>query len=411
MRADVELVATGAELLDGRVLNTHGQVLARHLAGLGIALTRETTVGDDRAVIAQAVREALQRVDLVIVTGGLGPTSDDVTREAVADLVGSRLVMHEPSRQAIVARYARQHRALNAVVERHALVLEGATVWVNPVGLAPGEDVEHRGQHIFLLPGPPHEFAALLTECAAPRLLQLAGRAPPRVRVCQVCGIGESDIVNRLAGDSFPGPGVEVAYCANIGRVEVRLSADESRAGDLERAAALLRLRLGEHIYAETFDLLEDVVGRLCQARGWKLAVAESCTGGLVCHRLTNVSGSSAYFLGGVMAYANEAKVRDLGVPPGLLEREGAVSADVARAMAEGVRARFGADLGVAVTGIAGPTGGTASKPVGLVHVAVADAAGVVAREFRFVGSRAIIKEWSAQMALDTARRRLQESI
>lgn len=411
MRPDVELVATGTELLDGRVLNTHGQVLARRLARLGLVLRRETTVGDDQGGIERAVRDALGRVDLVVVTGGLGPTSDDLTRDAVAAITGAGQVMHEPSRAAIAARYARQNRAMNPVVERHALVLEGAEVLANPVGLAPGEAIRHGNRHLFLLPGPPHEFLAVLEEHVLPRLQRLTGMPPLLVREFQVCGIGESDIVNRLSGDAFPGPGIDVAYCANVGRVEIRLTGPAGTAGALDRAAALLRARLGDHLYAESAESLEEVVGRLCVARRRRLAVAESCTGGLITHRLTNVPGSSAYVLGGIVAYANQAKVRDLGVDLKLIERDGAVSSAVAKAMAEGVRARCGADLGLGVTGIAGPGGGTAEKPVGLVHVAVADELGTVAREFRFLGPRAVIKEWSAQMGLDLLRRRLQETI
>lgn len=407
MKPGLELVSTGLELLTGRTVNTHAHTLARQLAPLGIRLLRDTTVPDDRLVIRQAVADALQRVDLVVVSGGLGPTSDDLTREAVADLVGVGLVMHEPARQAIRDRYARLGRVLNDSVERHALVLEGADVLINPVGLAPGEDVHWEGRRIFLLPGPPHEFDAILTEHVVPRLARLAPEAPPELRMFQVCGMGESDLVTRLGGDAFPGPGLDVAYCASIGRVEVRVWGPRERLTELERAAARVRSVAGPHIYAERAAMLEEVVAEQLLAARLTLATAESCTGGLVAHRLTNVAGSSAWFMGGVVAYANEAKVRDLGVQPATLDQEGAVSAAAACQMAEGVRARFGTGVGLGVTGIAGPSGGTASKPVGLVYCAVADAQGTVVREHRFAGRRSIVKEWSAQMALDLVRRRL----
>lgn len=407
MKPGLELVSTGLELLTGRTINTHAHTLARQMGALGWRLLRDTTVPDDQEVIRQAVAEALQRVDVVVVSGGLGPTSDDLTREAVAELAGVGLVMHEPSRQAIRDRYARMGRVLNDSVERHALVLEGADVLMNPVGLAPGEDIHVNGQRIFLLPGPPHEFEAILTEHVRPRLASLAPEAPPEMRMFQVCGIGESDLVTRLGGDSFPGPGLEVAYCASIGRVEVRIWGPASRRADLDRVADAFRASIGSHIYAERPAVLEEVVAEQLQGRGLTLATAESCTGGLVAHRLTNLAGSSAWFQGGVVAYANQAKIRDLGVKEHTLAGEGAVSAAVARQMAEGVRGRFGTDLGVGITGIAGPGGGTEQKPVGLVYVAVADADGVVVREHRFVGRRAIIKDWSAQMALDLIRRRL----
>jgi len=407
MQADVELVSTGTELLDGRIVNTHARDLARGLSELGYRLVRDTTVPDDLALICGAVRDALARVPVVVVSGGLGPTSDDVTREAVAELAGARLVMHEPSRQAIHDWYARRQRALNDSVDRHALVVEGATVLPNPVGLAPGEEIRLGGKTIYLVPGPPYEFLAILRDHVLPRLAQAGGVERPEVRLFQVCGIGESDAVSRWTPREFPGSGVDVAYCAKIGCLEIRLWAPPAERAALDRAARLVRERLGDHIFAEGPDLVEDVVGAQLRARGWQLAVAESCTGGLVMHRLTNISGSSGYLQGGVVAYANESKVRELGVEAALIERVGAVSSEVAGAMAEGVRRRFKTDVGLAITGIAGPTGGSASKPVGLVYVAVADAAGTVVREHRMAGPRAIIKEWSAQMALDLLRRRL----
>ena len=407
MRPGVELVSTGLELLTGRTVNTHAHTLARQLAPLGLRLLRDTTVPDDREVIRQAVAEALQRVDLVVVSGGLGPTSDDLTREAVADLTGVGLVMHEPSRQAIRDRYARVGRVLNDSVERHALVLEGAEVMMNPVGLAPGEDIRFQGQHIFLLPGPPHEFEAILAEHLVPRLAGLAPAPPQEMRMFQICGIGESDLISRLGGNDFPGAGLEVAYCAGLGRVEVRLWGSPEKRADLDRVAGQLRAVAGPCVFAERPALMEEVVAEQLTGFGLTLATAESCTGGLVAHRLTNIAGSSAWFRGGMVAYANEAKVRDLGVSESILQTDGAVSAAVARAMAEGVRARFGTDLGLGITGIAGPGGGTAQKPVGLVFCAVADARGTDVKEHRFNGRRAIIKEWSAQMALDLVRRRL----
>jgi nicotinamide-nucleotide amidase len=371
MKPGIELVSTGLELLTGRTINTHAHTLARHLAPLGLRLLRDTTVPDDLPVIRQAVAEALQRVDVVVVSGGLGPTSDDLTREAVAELAGVGLVMHEPSRQAICERYARTGRVLNDSVERHALVLEGAEVLMNPVGLAPGEDIHLNGQRIFLLPGPPHEFEAILTEHVVPRLAHFAPEAPPEMRMFQVCGMGESDLISRLGGDLFPGPGLEVAYCASIGRVEVRLWGPRENREQLDRVAAHFRTVAGPHLYAERPIALEEVVAELLLARQLTVATAESCTGGLVSHRLTNVAGSSAWFQGGVVAYADAAKVRDLGVAGDLLRVEGAVSGPVARQMAEGVRRRFGTDLGVGITGIAGPGGGSEQKPVGLVFVAV----------------------------------------
>lgn len=427
MQTPVELVTTGAELLSGRTVNRHAQTLGDVLAPLGLRLVRDTTVPDDRAAIEDAVRGALARVDLVLVSGGLGPTSDDVTREAMCAITGRTLVMNEEARQRIVDRYTRSGRALNPSVERHALVLSGATVLQNSAGLAPGERIEVGGQRtedglpggalakpgrrkvVFLLPGPPREFASVLTEHVLPWLREHVAVAPPDQRIFQVCGIGESDIVTRLEPLGFPPPGLdEVAYCAQPGRVEIRLTAPPAAAAALDTAVRQVRDGLGEHIFAEERIDLAAVVARLLAGRNATLATAESCTGGLIGHRLTNISGSSAWYLGGVVAYANEAKVRDLGVPAETIARHGAVSGETARAMAAGVRARFGADYGLAVTGVAGPTGGTPEKPVGLVWLAVADVAGATSRQHRFAGSREVNKDWAAQLALDLLRRRLQ---
>ena len=406
MKPAVELVSTGAELLSGRTLNTHALTLAEHLAELGLPLVRDTTVPDDLAVIRDAIREALARAPIVVVSGGLGPTSDDLTRDAVAQLVGADIVMHEPSREAIRARYARTNRVWSDAVARHALVVSTAEVLANRVGLAPGEAIQWNDRHLFLLPGPPNEFEAILADHVIPRLRALAGE-PPRQCVFQLTGIGESDLIRLLPESDFVAPGLSVGYCARAGRVELRVTADPGAAAALDRAAAVIRARLGEYIFAERRVDLALVVVEALAARGRTVAVAESCTGGLLGHRLTSVPGSSRVFRGGVIAYANDVKERELGVPPDVLVAKGAVSPEVAAAMAEGVRARLGADYGVGVTGIAGPDGGTAEKPVGLVYGAVAGARGTVVKDFRFGGPRATVKEMSAQSALDLLRRAL----
>lgn len=406
MSAAVELVSTGAELLSGRTVNTHAQTLARHLADLGLSLARDTTVPDDQAVIRETVREALGRVSVVVVSGGLGPTSDDITRDAVADVVEAQIVMHEPTCNAIRQRYARTNRVWNDKVARHALVLSSADVLENRVGLAPGEAIAWKGKLIFLLPGPPHEFEAVLVDHVVPRLRAVAGE-PPLQQLFQLAGIGESDIIRLLPDDEFPGTGVDVAYCARPGSVEIRLSAPPAASDAHARAAALVRKHLGEWIYSEARVELETVVVAALRSVGKTVAIAESCTGGLVGHRLTNVPGSSEVFLGGIVAYANASKLRELEVPSDLLARVGAVSREVAAAMADGVRSRFGSDYGLGITGIAGPGGGTEQKPVGLVYIALSEAGGTAIQEFRFAGPRATIKQMSAQLALDALRRRL----
>lgn len=404
MNPTVELVSTGAELLSGRTVNTHAQLLAQHLALLGLSLARDTTIPDERAVLSAAVTEALTRASIVVVSGGLGATSDDITRDAVADAIGAELVIHEDTRAGIRQRYARTNRMWSEAVSRNALILSGAEVLSNRVGLAPGEMIAWRDKLIFLLPGPPREFEAVLVDHIVPRLRALVEEQPLQ-QVFEMVGIGESDVVRLLPEDNFPGTGVSVAYCARPASVELRLSALPGASAEHARAVAIVRERLGEWIYAESQIELELVLVDLLRRMGATVATAESCTGGLVGHRLTNVPGSSEIFLGGVIAYANASKVRDLGVPAELIERVGAVSAEVALAMAGGVRERFGADFGLGITGIAGPGGGTELKPVGLVYIACASANGDVAREFHFTGPRETIKERSSQMALDLLRR------
>ena len=408
MRNHVELITTGSELLSGRTVNRHAQVLGDALFPLGLQLTRDTTVPDDAEAIDEALRSALSRVDLVVVTGGLGPTSDDLTRDVAAKIAGKTIVMDEPARQAVLKRYEKTGRKMNPFVERHALVVEGADVLQNSAGLAPGERISVQGKTLFLLPGPPREFAAVLSDHVLPWLKENAAQAAPHIRIFEVCGIGESDIISRLEPAGFPLGGTEVAYCAAPGRVEIRLSG----AGEgLDASARMVSEKLGDFVYAEERIDLAAVIGRLLTSRKATLATAESCTGGLVGHRLTGVSGSSAYYLGGVIAYSNDEKIRDLGVNVVDLERNGAVSEIVARQMAAGVRAHFDAEFGLSVTGIAGPAGATSDKPVGLVYIAVADREHAWVREHRFAGGRDHIKEWSAQMALDLLRRRLLEVI
>lgn len=405
----VELVTTGSELLSGRTVNTHAQTLAEKLRPLGLRLMRDTTVTDDLATIADAVRGALSRVDLVFVSGGLGGTSDDITREALVQVVGGGLVLHPASLESLEQRYAAMNRPVTEVARRQVLILERGEGLLNPAGIAPGMIIPQGHKTIFVLPGPPREFAAVLLTGILPRLGRMGlPLAQNLEKLLECTGLGETEIAERLEKIGLPTPEIEVGYCAALGQIEVRLAAAPEHAALLEEKTAAVRAVLGAAIYAETRISMEATIGQLLTARKATLAVAESCTGGLVGHRLTQIAGSSAYFLGGVIAYANASKMRDLNVPSELLGRHGAVSEEVARAMAEGVRARFGADFGIAVTGIAGPDGGTAAKPVGTVWLALADAAGTIAKLRCFPTTRENVKLWSSQQALDLLRRRLQ---
>lgn len=407
-RADIaaELVCTGSELLSGRTINTHAATLANALADLGIPLVRETTVPDDRHAIRDAIEQALARSPIVITSGGLGPTSDDLTRDVVAEIAGAPVVIHEPTLERIRARFEATGRAFTEIAARHALIVQGATVLENSVGLCPGELLILRGRRLFLTPGPPAEFRTVLENGVIPSLREFAG-TPPARRILMTCCIGESEILRLLPEPEFPGPGIDIAYCAKPGRVEIRLTAAPDRVSDLDQAAARARAVLGEWIYAERPCPLEEAVVEQLKQNGKTLAIAESCTGGLIGNLITDVPGSSSVFLGGVIAYSNASKTRDLDVPADLIARLGAVSADVARAMADGVRARFGADIGLGVTGIAGPTGGSPQKPVGLVYLCASDGARRIERERRFSGSRGVIKQLAAQWAMDAVRRLL----
>lgn len=404
---DLEMVSTGAELLNGRSVNTHARWLGGRMEDLGFRLRRETTVGDDPRDIADAVRAALARVPIVVVSGGLGPTCDDLTRDAVAGLLGRGLVLDEPSLERMRRRYAAVGREMTESRRRQALIVEGAAALSNSAGAAPGERIETDGRILFLLPGPPKEFHAIVEQHVIPWLRErFPDLRPPARAVFQLCGVPESDAVERLAAAGFsPGP-LDLAYCASPGNLEVRLTG-RPEDGDLVAAKAdAVRRIFHEDIYSEGREDLAAVVVRSLAAAGETVAVAESCTGGGLGRRLTSVPGSSAVFRGGIVAYANDLKERLLGVPADVLAREGAVSAATAEHLAAGVRERLGATWGVAVTGVAGPDGGTPDKPVGQVFIAVAGAAGARARGFRFIGDREQIRVWTEQYALDALRRR-----
>jgi nicotinamide-nucleotide amidase len=409
MRREVELVSTGAELLNGRTVNRHAAVLGDHLRPLGLKLVRDTTVPDDIGLIEEAVSSALQRVDVVVVSGGLGPTGDDVTREAVAHLLNRRIVMDAIALDALRTRIQAMGRAVTEAQERQAKVLEGAVALSNLVGAAPGQRLELDEKVLFLLPGPPLEFLAVLEQHVLPFLGERIGALHPLVeKIFLVCGIGESDIVARFEKAGFPPPGIDVAYCAAPGRIEVRLTSAANEEDAVNRATETARPILGDCIFAEERQEMEEIIGHLLRREKATLATAESCTGGLVGHRITSVSGSSDYYRGGIVAYANESKIRELNVNADALSRFGAVSEEVARQMANGVRKRFDSDYGLSVTGIAGPTGGTPEKPVGLVYAAVADETRVWVRRHCFSSDRITVMTWSSQMALDLLRRRLQ---
>lgn len=411
------IVAVGSEMLTPSRLDTNSLFLTEHLDRIGIEVRLKAVVGDDRQDLARAVRGALDAADLVICTGGLGPTDDDVTRQVVAGVLGLTLAEDPAIVDRLRARFATRGLPfpMPEINRRQALVPAGATVIENPNGSAPGLWIAHGPQVVLLLPGPPRELKPMFERLAAGALRQRAhGRVLVR-RVLKIAGRIESDVDQALQplyrAWERSDPPIAATILAALGQIELHLSARAatSEAGDVAVARAVDEACavVGDDVYSTDGRNLDAVVGQLLLDRGMHVAVAESCTGGLLASRLTDVAGSSAYLDMSVVAYANAAKTSLLGVPPPLLAEHGAVSEPVARAMAEGIRARAAADIGVGVTGIAGPSGGTPEKPVGLVFIAVSDDGGTTVRPFRFFGERDRIKFQATQGALDLVRRRL----
>lgn len=369
-------------------------------------------MADDTEAIAAALHQALGRAGLVVLTGGLGPTPDDLTVRAVAQALGRAVVLDDAVLASIRERWATMLRApMPPANERQALVPAGAHAWTNPVGSAPGIHLEHEGRHVVLLPGVPEEMRELARLHLAP-LVRATSTIAVEYCVVRTAGLAESLLEQRLGdlGGALGGAGV--AFLPGMGGVDVRLAvpstlAPSERADWIARARALVREAAGDFVYSEDDRPLEQVVGDLLCARGWRLAVAESCTGGLLGARITGLSGSSAWFDGGAIVYANSAKVRDAGVPSALLESHGAVSEPVARALARGIAERFGVACGIGVTGIAGPDGGTPEKPVGTVHVAAVSPDGEHHRHLVLRGNRTQVRERSVTFALDLLRRLL----
>ena len=412
---NVEIINTGSELMLGRVLNTHQQWLCRRLADSGHMVTRQVAVADRGQDIQQAVREALGRADLIITTGGLGPTSDDITRELIAELLGRKLIKNREVEAHIEAFFAKRGWPRPARTDAETMVPEGALVFLNATGTAPGLAVRiprpaAGDQWLILLPGPPRELRPMFDTAVAPLIRREFAAEIFVCRTLRTTGVGESRVQELIEAGLAPlvQQGMEVGYCARPRAVDVRLTATGSRAESLVRAGeAVVRRILDRHIYGHDDEELEHVVVRELTQRKQTLAVAESCTGGNIAHRVTNVPGASAVFWGGVASYANAAKETLLGVRPETLREHGAVSEPVAREMAAGMRAKSGADYALAVTGIAGPDGGTPEKPVGTVFLALAWAGGMEVERQQYHLDRATFKEVTATQAMEMLRRRL----
>jgi nicotinamide-nucleotide amidase len=399
----VEIVSIGTELLLGQIVDTNAAWLSARLAEVGVGVYRRTTVGDNLPRIVAALREALERADGVITIGGLGPTDDDLTREALASVLGEPLVQDEGEAARLREFFAARGRTANERQLRQALRPASAQPIPNPNGTAPGLYAEWNGKLIFALPGPPNEFQPMATDAVLPRLAERTGGRVIRSRVLRLCGIGESDAEAQLS-DLIHSENPTLAPLAKLGEVHFRITARADSPNTAEQMIAQMehavRERLGAFIFGVDETTLEQAVVQSLIEAGQSLAVAESCTGGLLGHRITSVSGSSEVFLGGVISYSNALKEALLGVPRSVLETHGAVSEPTARAMAEGVRQRLGSWWGVGITGIAGPSGGTPEKPVGLVYIGVSDPTATVVRSQVFPGDRATVKYRATQYAL-----------
>jgi nicotinamide-nucleotide amidase len=415
----IELINTGSELLLGLVLNTHQQWVCRELNNHGWDVARQVTVADSGPAIEDAVREGLSRADLIITTGGLGPTTDDITRDRIAALLGSELREDASVRAHITAFFERIQRPMPKSVLVQALVPEGAQILPNAHGTAPGLFFElcpnpfGDGQEpgwLIMLPGPPRELRPMFADQVLPLIRD---KCPPPIRMntrtLKAAGIGESMVEEKISELLQPlvAAGLEIGYCARSGEVDIRLRAADTIL--TEQAEGKIRDAIGQHIFGIDNEKLEQNIIRLLTDRKETLVVAESCTGGYLANRLTNVPGASAVFLAGLVTYSNEAKQIVLGVKAGTLAAHSAVSAVVAREMAEGARNRHGATYALATTGIAGPGGGTLEKPVGTVHIALATPDGTHTINPCNTVDRETFKFVTSQQALDLLRGKLVE--
>jgi len=372
-----EIITIGTEMLLGQLVDTNTAIIARALADIGVDVRRETSVGDNEASIAAAVSEAIARAEIVVCAGGLGPTVDDMTRKAIAAAVSRPLVCDAESLRHLESMFSRLKRPMTENNLVQAYFPEGAEPLPNPNGSAPGFVVEREGRAVLALPGPPRELQPMLQDHAIPWIeRRFAPNAVLVTRVLRTAGLGESDLDSRIADLFREQKNPSIAVLAHPGLVDVKITA---KAATLEEAATmigalepLVRERLGDCVYAMDGGTLESVAGEMLLLHGWTLAVGESCTGGSLAAAITSIPGASSYFRGGVVAYDNEAKRRLLDVEPDLIERHGAVSEEVAGAMALGARAALRADVGISITGVAGPDGGTPEKPVGLVFIGLA---------------------------------------
>jgi competence/damage-inducible protein CinA-like protein len=406
----IEIITIGNEILSGRTLDTNFSFLARALEEVSVAVGWHTTVGDTAERIGEALRIAVGRADAVVMTGGLGPTPDDITRKTVSTVLGRPLRLDDRVVEDLRAMAKRRGRKMAPSLEGQALIPVGAEAWPNRLGSAPGILILHENTPIVLLPGVPQEMEALARDSLVPFLRARTGRTIETFTL-RTAGVYESLLHEKIGSAPRNWPSASLAYLPGYSGVDLRVTVagqDPARVREVaQQAHDELMSIVGAVVFAEGGTPMEQVVGDLLVERGWKFAAAESCTGGLLAKRMTDAPGASRYFERGFVTYSNESKIEMLGVDPKVLQKQGAVSQTVAEQMAAGAAERAGVQVGVGITGVAGPDGGTVAKPVGTVFIAVATPDGNVSRKFRLHGTRDVVRQRSTQAAFDMTRRQM----
>lgn len=409
----VEIVTTGSELLLGQIINTNVAYMSARLNDLGFDVVYQTTVGDNYARMKAVLEHALSRADIVITSGGLGPTQGDITKEVSAEIFGRKMKLHEESKRRMDERFAQRNIVWTDNNLRQVTLPEGAEVFLNYNGIASGVVLENNGKYLINLPGPPSEMKDMFERSLKPFLERKFGFKHVIVsKVLNTCGIGESlletKIKDLILAQSNPTLALLIRPTGVIIRITAKAETKEIAETMIAKVEEKIRARVGEYIYAVDNEDLVAVVAKTLKDKNLTIACAESCTGGLLASRLTSISGSSSYIKGSIVTYSNEAKMKFLDVDENILKEKGAVSKEVATQMAEGVKKAIGSDIGIGITGIAGPTGGTDKKPVGLVYIAIAEKCGTIVKENIFSGDRENVRYRSTQQALEMVRQYLK---
>lgn len=406
-----EIIAIGSELLTPEKVDTNSLWLTEKLNEIGIEVKLKTVVGDDEARLEDTIRDALKRSEIVLSTGGLGPTEDDITRKISAKAIDRELVYHTEIEADLRERFKKWGREMPEINKRQAFVIKGAEILPNPNGSAVGMCVEFENKIFVILPGPPRENKPMFENFILPKLREMAGEIYVKRKMLKVSGLGESAVDQAIAPIYTAYKNVQTSILFNKSEIEIHLMAQAKNEAEAEAALDKLAVeiaeKLGIAVFSTNGETMEETVGKLLAARGKTISIAESCTGGLIGERITDVAGSSKYFIEGAITYANDAKIRTLRVPQEVIESNGAVSAPTAEAMAKGMRERSGTDYAISVTGIAGPDGGSEEKPVGTVFVGFADKNTVKSLKLVVPGDRYLVRWRASSAALDYLRRQL----